>query len=133
MEQETPRKPAADGISIIPTTSDTFLRAWLEVMRPLHGLAPSEMDFAAVLLAKREEIAKDVRDPGMIDKILFEGETRKQLMELAGVKKAHMDTILHKLRKSGVIEGRRVNPTFIPAWTRGKPFRMVFIFKNDDT
>ena len=128
------RKPLADGLANIETTNSNFLRFFLEVMRPWHHLAPREMDFAAALLAKRFEIAKTFKnkaDPS-IDKLLFEEETKEEVMKKVGVAKAHMQVILRRLRENGVLEGKRVSPKYIPNWTEGKPFRMVFVFTNRD-
>lgn len=130
---EASHKPAVDGISIIPTSKDEFLRTWLEMMRPFHHLTPREMDFAAVMIAKREEIARDVTDQAKIDKLLFEEETKEEIMALAGVSKTHMQMILRSMRANGVIQGRRFNPSYLPSWTPGKPFRMVFVFKISET
>lgn len=132
MSENSQKKALADGLVIIPTTSNNFLRSWLELMKPFHHLAPREMDFAAILLAKRYEISKSVSNQNMIDKLLFEEEMRNSIMEEAGVTKAHMQVILRKLRESGLLEGKKVARAYIPAWTEGKPFRMVFVFENKD-
>lgn len=133
--QETvSRKPAVDGMVIIPTTNSNFIRTWLEVMRPIHHLTPKEMDFAAIMLEKRYEIAANIANPeknqAMIDRLLFDDETKEAMREKAGIKKSHMQVILHKMRMSGVIEDKKFSENYIPAWTPGKPFRLAIIFKN---
>ena len=131
--QETAsRKPLVDGMAEIPTTSATFLHTWLEIMRPFHHLTSREIDFASAMLEKRYEIAASVKDPQMIDKILFDEGTKEELRNKIGLTKTHMQVIMHKMRESGVIEGKRFNKSYIPSWTPGKPFRMVFIFRNKD-
>ena len=130
MSEESPKRPAADGFVIIPTTNSNFLRSWLEVMRPLHHLAPREMDFAAVLLAKRHEIEKEVTNQNLIDKLLFEEENKEAMMKEAGVTKMHMQAILRRLRENGFLEGKKIAKMYRPSWTEGTPFRMVFVFEN---
>lgn len=125
-------EPLIDGYMVIPTKSEEFLRAWLEIMRPMHKLTRTEMNFATVMLKKREEIATKVKDNAMVDKILFDEDTKKAIMQEAGVSLSHAQIILKKMRNAGVLEGRKVNPTYIPIWTKGKPFRMLFVFKNAD-
>lgn len=130
MSEETPKKPSADGLVIIPTTNSNFLRSWLELMKPLHHLAPREMDFAAVLLAKRHEIEKEVTNQNMIDKLLFEEENKEAMMKEAGITRMHMQAILRRFRENGFLEGKRIATIYTPSWTEGKPFRMVFVFEN---
>ena len=122
---QTQRKPSVDGISIVPTTSKNFIRSWLEIMRPFHHLAPREMDFAAAMLEKRYEIAQNVSDQILIDKLLFEEESKESIRETVGITRAHMQTILRKMRENGVLNGKRFNIQYVPEWEKGKPFRMV--------
>ena len=124
-------EPTVDGITVVPNLSKDFLRAWLEVMRPVHNLTPKEMDFTAVLLKKREEIAKKVKDQSMIDTILFGKEMKERIAEEAGISYDYMKGIMRNLKNNGVIQGNRVDPKYLPSWTAGKPFRWLFIFKNE--
>lgn len=132
MEQGAQNKPAVDGIAIIPTTGENFIRTWLEVMKPFHHLTSREMDFTAALLARREEIAADVKDQSNVDKLLFDEEEKEKVCKKVGITNSHMKMILHKMRKAGVINGKKIDPKYILKWQRGKPFRMVFVFKNQD-
>ena len=132
MNEEQQKRPSADGLVRIPTTNSNFLRSWLEVMKPFHHLAPREMDFAAMLLMKRHEISKEVTNQNLIDKLLFERETMEELMNNSGLTRAHVQVILRRLRESGLLEGKKVSKSYIPKWTEGTPFRMVFVFENRD-
>ena len=131
-EGEEPKKRTVDGMTVIPSTSDNFLRAWLEIMRPLHNLTSKEMDYAAVLLKKRYRIAQEVTDQGMIDKLLFDEEVREDIRKEAGVSPSHAKAILYSMKRKKVIIGKKVNPMYIPVWTKGEPFRWMFLFKNED-
>lgn len=129
---EEPKKKSIDGVTVVPSTSDNFLRAWLEIMRPLHKMTSKEMDYAAVLLKKRYEIAQDVTDQGKIDKLLFDEDTKEDIRIESGVSQSHAKAILYSMKRKGVIVKKRVNPMYIPAWKRGEPFRWMFLFKNED-
>ena len=82
-----------DGVTVIPNKSKEFIRIWLEIMKPFHKLTPTEMDFTAFLLMKRYEIAKEIKDPAMIDKILFDEETKEILRAEAFPKMGRGETI----------------------------------------
>lgn len=131
-DMEEPKKRTVDGMTILPSTSDDFLRAWLEVMHPIHRMTSKEMDYAAILLKKRYKIAEEVSDQSMIDKILFDEETKEIIRKEAKVSQSHAKAILYSMKKKGVIDKKRVNPQYLPVWERGKPFRWVFVFKNED-
>lgn len=128
---EEPVKKVVNGTTVVPSTNENFIRAWLEVMRPLHKMTPKEMDYVAILLEKRAIIANEVNDQGMIDKLLFDEETKEIVRKKAKVSSSHAKVILYNLKKKGVIKGKRMNPMYIPIWEKGKPFRWMFVFKNE--
>ena len=132
MEGNAAKKPLVDGINTIPTNSDNFARTWLEIMKPFHKLTAREMDFAAAMLNRRKEIAESVSDQSLVDKLLFNDETKESIRNEVGISRAYMQGILHKMRENGMINGRRFEPNFLPIWEKGKPFRMLFVFTNED-
>lgn len=121
-----------DGVTIVPNKSDDFIRTWLEVLKPIHKLTPTEMDFAAALLKKRYEISEKAEDPATIDKALFDEDTKEEIRREANISAAHMKVLMHKLRQCGIVIDKRIHPKFLPMWERGKPFRWMFIFQNED-
>lgn len=121
-------KKTIDGITIVPTPESNFMRVWLEVLRPLHRLTQREMDYAAVLLNKRNEISKKVRDPRMVDVLLFNKDTKEEVAKEAGVSKEYAKTVLKKLRTVGIVEGKKVSEKYIVKWTPGESFRWLFRF-----
>ncbi len=127
---ENPSK-LVDGVVVIPTDNNSFFRAWLQVMRPIHKLTPKEMDFFAIMLKKRAKIASEIKDSFIIDSLLFKEESKAEMLKEAGITDSHMKIILHNLRKNNVLINKRVNPRYIPDWEEGKPFRLMFIFKNE--
>lgn len=129
---ETSASKVADGGMRIPCTSSTFIRAWLEVMRPIHRLTPKEMDVAAELIKRRYDLTKGISNPALIDKVLFNKETKDSIITKVGITDSHYKMVLHKLRQNGVIDGKKINPRYLPDWTPGKPFRWMFIFENEN-
>ena len=130
MGAQSSKKPVVDAAIKIPTTSGDFLRAWLEATKPIHKLTASEMNFAALLLKKREEIAKDLnsKDSALIEKLLFDKDMLATICQEAGIKSGHMQIMLRKMRLRGVLNGKRFNPLYVPVWRKDKPFRLLFLF-----
>ena len=133
MAEEQAKKPTVTGVTTIPNEDSEFFRAWLEVMRPLHGLASKEMDFAAAFLKKRYELAKTMTDDRLIDRVLFDAETKNAVAESLGISYSYMQYIFKKMRDGGIIKGKRIEPLYKPAYESGKPVRWMFIFKNNVT
>ena len=133
MADEKEKRTGAMGVTRIPNRDDEFFRAWLEVMRPLHNLASKEMDFAAAFLKKRYEIAKGTSDSRLVDKVLFDAETKKSVAKSIGISYSYMQYIFKKMRECGMIEGKSINWQFLPAYKEGEPVRWVFIFENHAT
>lgn len=131
MAEEQAKKSLLTGVTTIPNKDEEFFRAWLEVMRPLHKLASKEMDFAAAFLKKRHELAKTMNDDRLIDKVLFDTETKKAIASSLGISYSYMQYIFKKMRECGMIKGKRVEPLYRPAYENGKPVRWVFLFQNN--
>lgn len=132
MDQQTQeRKIAVDGAMRIPCKSSEFIEAWLEVMRPIHRLSPKEIEIAAAIIKKRNEFAQSVSDKSLINKLLFNKETKESIVRETNITMTHFKTILHKLRDKGLINGNMINPIYLPDWSPGRPFRWMFIFENE--
>ena len=129
---EPSKKKVADGGMVIPCTSDTFIRAWFEVMRPIHKLPQKEMEIAAHIIKKRFALAEGVADKNLvnIDRLLLNKEGKQELCEELGVTPAYLRQVLSNLKRREVLIGDAVNPKYLPSWEPGKPFRWVFIFEN---
>lgn len=134
MSENSAQRPYVDGITNLPTRSSNFIRTWLEVMRPFHKLTSRQMDFAAALLEERYAIAERVTDKSLVDKLLFDEETKERIREKTGISKAYMHGILRTMRDNGMIigNGKKISPEYLPTWKKGKPFRMLFVFRNED-
>jgi predicted transcriptional regulator len=100
-------------------------------MRPLHGLASKEMDFAAAFLKKRYELSKTMDDDRLIDRVLFDTETKNAVASSLGISYSYMQYIFKKMREGGIINGKRIDPQYLPAYESGTPVRWMFIFKNN--
>lgn len=128
------QRKLADGGIVIPCTSDTFIRAWLEIMHPLHRLSNREMDIAAEIIKRRYRLAEGVSDSQLInvDKVLFSKDEKASIAKALGITPQFFRTTLQRLRACGIVQGNTVNPKYLPDWTPGKPFRWLFIFKNSE-
>lgn len=124
------QKKSYTNATTIPNRDEEFFRAWLEVMRPLHNLANKEMDFAAAFLKKRYELTKTMTDNRLIDRVLFDVDTKKAVAESVGMSYSYMQYVFKKMRECGMIIGKSVSPKFLPAYDSGEPVRQVFIFQN---
>ena len=133
MSDEPIKKPVVTGVTTIPNKDSEFFRAWLEIMHPLHNLASKEMDFAAAFLKKRYELAKTMSDDRLINKVLFDADTKKAVAESLGISYSYMQYIFKKMRECKMIERKSINPQFLPAYESGKPVRWMFIFQNNAT
>ena len=129
--ESTEKKKLVDGGMVVPNRNSEFIRAFLEITKPYHKLSAREMDVAAVFIRRRYTIAAETSNADHIDKILFNKDTKKSVAAEAGITMDHFKTVLYKMRKHNVIQGNIINPTYLPNWQQGKPFRYMFIFNND--
>ena len=72
-------------------------------------------------------------DDRLIDRVLFDTETKNAVAESLGISYSYMQYIFKKMRDGGIIKGKRIEPLYKPAYESGKPVRWMFIFKNNVT
>lgn len=109
-----------------------FFRTWVDFLKPVHKLANREMDVLALYLKYRYELSKSVSDPDIIDSILMKGDTRKLIRDRCGIKKRHLDVIISKFRKNGVLlKNGKFYPKLIPTYSQdGAGLMIYFNFKD---
>lgn len=109
-----------------------FFRAWVESLRFVHNLTKKEMEVLAVCLKERWKISKKVPDD-MVDSILLNNESRKTICEKCHIKPKHLNVVLSKFRKNGVIDkNEKFYLNLIPSIDKdGARLMINFSFKNE--
>lgn len=106
-----------------------FFKYWFDFLQPLHNLAEREKEVAACYLKKRFELSQSISDDNILNKYLLSKEITKQIKEECNLKTSHLQVVLTKLRKNGVmIENDAINPKFIPKITQDKNSFSLLIY-----
>jgi hypothetical protein len=104
-----------DKVIQIPSSLEkNFFRYWLEFLRPVHNLTDREIDIAACFLKKRYELSKKISDSTLLDQILMNEDTKKQIRTECNISLQHFQIIIGKLRKNKIIVNNAINPRLIP-------------------
>ena len=111
-----------DNVVRVPCKlSGKFFKYWFDFLQPLHNLTEREKEVAACYLRKRFELSQSISDENILNKYLLSQEITKQIKEECNLKTSHLQVVLTKLRKNGVmIENDAINPKFIPKITQDK-------------
>lgn len=120
-----------NNIIRIPTSINTsFFRYWLEFLKPFHNLTDKEMQIAALILKKRYELSKVIKDDGILDKVVMSEDTKRGIREECNISLPHFQVIMGKLRKSKIILEGKVNPRFVPNISEEQgSFRLLLNFE----
>lgn len=109
-----------------------FFRVWVEFLKPVHNLTNKEMDIFATFLKKRYELGKVITDQEVLDSVLMGPDVRRQIREQHGITPKHLQVIMSKLRKNGVIKNNKIFLNLIPTITEeGVGLMIYFNFKNE--
>ena len=108
-----------------------FFKTWVEFLKPIHKLTKKEMLVLAAFLKKRYELSKDISER-KLDDILMSVETKREIREQCGISRKHIQVIMSKFRKNGVLVNERLYPNLIPYITEeGVGLMVYFSFKNE--
>ena len=109
-----------------------FFKLWVEFLKPVHKLTEKEMEVLALYLKYRYNLGKKIRDPELLENQLMSLDTRKIIREQCGIKNRHLNVILSKFRKNGVIRNGRFYQRLIPSINKdGAGLVVLFSFKNE--
>ena len=127
-------KSGVDNVLNIPTSlKGKFFKQWLVFLLPYHNLTDREMDVAAAFLLKRFELAKVISDVNILNSVLMNEDTKREIRETCEIKHPHFQVIMSKLRKSKVIIDNRLNPKFIPnVKEENGNFKLLLLFSFKD-
>lgn len=120
----------ANNIIRIPTSIDgKFFRYWFEFLKPFHQLTDREAEIVACFIKHRYLLSKVISDSDILDKVLMGEDTKKKVCEDCNISTTHLQVLLSKFRKSGIIINNKINPRFIPNITNEKgPFNLLIFF-----
>lgn len=127
-------KGEVDSVLSIPTSlKGKFFKHWFKFLLPYHNLTEREMDVAAAFLLKRFELSKVISDVNILNSVLMNEDTKRQIREDLDIKHPHFQVIMGKLRKAKVIIDNRINPRFIPSVKEENGnFKLLLLFTFDD-
>lgn len=127
-------KGEVDNVLSIPTSlKGKFFKHWFKFLLPYHNLTEREMDVAAAFLLKRFELSKVISDVNILNSVLMNEDTKRQIRESLDIKHPHFQVIMGKLRKAKVIIDNRINPRFIPNVKEDNGnFKLLLLFTFDD-
>lgn len=109
-----------------------FFMAWVEFLKPVHKLTKREMCVLAAFLKKRYELSKAISDNALLDSILMSVETKREIREHCGISRKHIQVIMNKFRKNGVLVNNKFYSNLIPHITEeGVGLMIYFNFKNE--
>lgn len=92
-----------------------FFKYWFDFLQPLHNLTEREKEVVACYIKKRYELSQSITDETILNKYLMSKDIEQQIKEECNLKTTHLQVVLTKLRKQGIItQDGAINPKYIP-------------------
>jgi hypothetical protein len=122
------------NVARIPTALNTdFFIIWLSFLKPLHKLTNKEMSLLGTFLKKRHELSYSISDERILDSYLMSEDIRREVREECDLTANHMQCLLSKFHKSGILKGDSINKKFIPNVEIGSTsYKLIINFELDD-
>ena len=118
------------NIARVPCALDIgFFYKWLSFLTPMHKLTKSERQVLASFLAKRHELSQSIKDENMLDNVLNSIDIRRDIREAIGLTIPQFNILTSKLKRSGVMDGKKIDKHYIPNIQVGTTqYRLTLIF-----
>lgn len=128
-----PTGKIADTALRIPCTKESFLKVWFDLLRPVHKLTQKETEVAISFVEHWHKLQSTVKDDKQLNQLLFSPQEKALICQELGLSPQHMRKIMVKLRQRHIIVNDRLNYRYIPSYTEGTPFRVMFIIDDAKT
>ena len=115
-----------------PCTKEDVYKLWLTFLTPLHKLTPRNIEIAAELLKKREELSKVILDESILMRMLMSTETRDEITKKCNISTTNYHVALNSLKKHGFIKDDKINPKMIPMFDGSNTFSTMLVFTLKD-
>lgn len=105
-----------DNVVRVPCKLDgKFFKYWFDFLQPLHNLTKREKEVVACYIKKKYELSQSITDETILNKYLMSKDIEQQIKEECNLKTTHLQVVLTKLRKQGIItQDGAINPKYIP-------------------
>ena len=122
------------NVARIPTSINSgFFEVWLSFLKPLHKLTKREMNLLGTILKKRHELSYSISDNRILDSYLMSEDIRREIREECGMTTNHMQWLLSKFSKMGILNGDSINRRFIPNMEHGSTsYKLIINFEIND-
>lgn len=116
--------------SIEYTDASSFFYQYLVLQRPFHNLSDLECLVLANLYRKRHELSKVVLDSSVLDMLVLNKESRKEVRERCAMDMNRFNVILVKLRKRGLVSKNYINTKYMPSMSfkEGNVYKLLYTF-----
>ncbi len=108
-----------NNVFLVPCTDTSFYRAWIEFLTPYHKLTAREKDVAARILAQYFLFRANISDADVLREVLWSPSSRRDMMTSLKMSQAHFQMVKSKLESVGFLNGKDINPRFLPHKVEG--------------
>ena len=121
------------NVKNIKTDKNNFYYLWLQFLKPYHKLTNKEIELLALFLKKREELSRNINDNNLIDKMLFNKDTKADIRAIMNYETYQVfNNMMTSLRKKGAIVDNSINKGLIPK-LEGNNFKLIFNFNINES
>lgn len=104
-----------------------FFFEWLYLTKHFSKLTKGELNVAALLLYHHYRLQKEITNPSLLWKMVFDYDTKLLIREELGINDSSFQNRLTHLRNKNVIINNRINELFIPNLEQGHDnFKVLF-------
>ena len=120
------------NVKNIKTDKNNFYYLWLQFLKPYHKLTNKEIELLALFLKKREELSRSINDNNLIDKMLFNKDTKADIRAIMNYETYQVfNNMMTSLRKKGAIVDNSINKGLVPK-LEGDNFKLIFNFNINE-
>lgn len=116
----------------VNTIADRVFNTWLALLTNFHHLTDKEIDVAALFLKTYFKNQKSIINDDVLNDVTLSLENKRKIREELKLTPTYFQIIIKSLKDKGFIKNGKINPLYIPTFSKSGSIVIAFIIKTND-
>lgn len=120
MEENKKNKVMNDKFNYFAVSckSEAMLKVWLSMLAPIHKMTTKEISVASLFLKIYFDNKDNIIDDDLLNNVVLNIENKRTVRTQLDLSFPYFQMLLKSLKQKGFIENGKINPRYIPSFTK---------------
>lgn len=112
---------------------EAMYKIWLSMLAPIHKMTAKEISMASLFLKIYFDNKDNIIDDDLLNQVVLNIENKRSVRTQLNLSFPYFQMLLKNLKQKGFIENNKINPRYIPSFTKDGNIVIMNYIKNEDS